>query len=774
MSICSSIWANKMKAMKISYGVLLFFSSLFSIQLSAQSFVSTGSEEILIRPGTAFASVDGVQLAGSSANIFALPYDLALANTPPYSKRVLITNASSRYEMKGVPSSGSVQFFSDVLLSSQRNAVDVSITNKTSTAADYSIGLEQTSHSGYVDIPLEWIVTRVGATSTDRHDLTFSWTAALDPSSIADKVLFRYDDILEEWIQLPGQGQTLDEANRTLTITDFEGALNNTRFMIAQINNFVWLGTTSTDWATGTNWEFGSAPSLGTEAVTIPAAVTNMPIIGSDVTVGLIDIAANAQLTVPSGRTLTITGNLVTNSSNLTIADGGSLLTTGTSPTLGSVKVQRTGTEYSNVFNYWSTPVSGATYSSVWDFGTGGTQFNAADFYTFDPTQITGGDPMTGWQSISTGATMTPGQGFIGTGMIDGGTNSLTFTGAPNNGDKTYTVQTDNGGYNLIGNPYPSAIDADAFYASNSTKLTGTFWFWDVDLTKTYSTSDYATYTQAGGTGSNPYGANPDQYIESCQGFFVEALTDNVPVTFTNAHRVAGNNLNFYKTGNRERMWLYAQSSGDDYNKLLIAFSDEATDGYDQGWDGKKLKGNPNISFYSKLQGEDYAIQALAPHNGQEKRVALGLDAGSAGSYTIAIDSIDGIDPLVSIYLYDQISGRYHDLRQSGYTFNVNAANTTITQYELVFNAAPVGVDQPAAEAYFHAFVTGSDVVVRTNGSLTADQVRLIDVQGRVLAAASGNGAQEVRLDAATLAAGMYLVEVTTVQGIQTQKILIH
>lgn len=91
-----------------------------------------------------------------------------------------------------------------------------------------------------------------------------------------------------------------------------------------------------------------------------------------------------------------------------------------------------------------------------------------------------------------------------------------------------------------------------------------------------------------------------------------------------------------------------------------------------------------------------------------------------------------------------------------------------------MFNAAPVGVDNPTAETYFHAFVTGSDVIVRTHGSQIAEEVRLIDVQGRVLATAMGNGAQEVRLNANKLAAGLYLVEVTTDNGTQTQKILIH
>ena len=52
------------------------------------------------------------------------------------------------------------------------------------------------------------------------------------------------------------------------------------------------------------------------------------------------------------------------------------------------------------------------------------------------------------------------------------------FVGEPNNGDQFFTLDPVSGVKNLIGNPYPSALDANAFLLANQDKLEGTIYFW--------------------------------------------------------------------------------------------------------------------------------------------------------------------------------------------------------------------------------------------------------------------------------------------------------
>lgn len=459
-------------------------------------------------------------------------------------------------------------------------------------------------------------------------------------------------------------------------------------------------------------------------------------------------------------------------SSNLTIQDGGSLLTTGTSPTLDSIEVQRQGTTYSNIYNYWSSPVI-TTFADVWDFNG---SHNDQDLYRF----ING----TTWNRIAnTGGSMQEGVGYAMTGDTINSGGLLSFTGVPNNSDVQVTLTfNDDGGsnsntdndWNLVGNPYPSAIDIQSFLDDTMTNnIAGTLYFWDLDFTDSATSADYATRTYNTWVKSR-YGSNPTgNTIASCQGFFVRAKSSG-SVTFKNSYRVTGGNTQFFKSGDDyQRIWVEAYTNDrKDWNHLAIVFGDDCTDGYDNLHDGMKLKGNPNIAFYSKLNGDDYAIQALAPLNGQSKSVPLGLDAGKAGTYTIAIDSIDGIDASVGIYLHDVTTGNYHDLRKSDFTVSVNQDNTTLTQYELVFNATPTGIEALGEESWFHAFTQGDQLFVRSHGALQLQQARLIDLQGRVVWQGVTNS-PEIRIATTDFANGIYLLEVQSESGVQTQKVFI-
>ncbi len=87
------------------------------------------------------------------------------------------------------------------------------------------------------------------------------------------------------------------------------------------------------------------------------------------------------------------------------------------------------------------------------------------------------------WKWETAASEMVVGKGYIIRGpQVTGpppppGLYSATFKGEPNNGIKTIAIGP-RGTSNLLGNPYPSAIDADAFLATNSTLVEGTIYLW--------------------------------------------------------------------------------------------------------------------------------------------------------------------------------------------------------------------------------------------------------------------------------------------------------
>ena len=73
----------------------------------------------------------------------------------------------------------------------------------------------------------------------------------------------------------------------------------------------------STAWNTASNWSTGVVPDSNNN-ITIPAGASNMPVISSSVSVKNLTVNTSATLTIDSGVTLTVNGNLV-NMGNITV-----------------------------------------------------------------------------------------------------------------------------------------------------------------------------------------------------------------------------------------------------------------------------------------------------------------------------------------------------------------------------------------------------------------------------------------------------------------------
>lgn len=171
----------------------------------------------------------------------------------------------------------------------------------------------------------------------------------------------------------------------------------------------------------------------------------------------------------------------------------------------GSIEYKRTSSAMQNFdFTYWSSPVANQNIVAL-------SPNTLSDKYFR-------WDPLLGWvlHNNPTTSAMIPGTGYIirvpkpGT-YLNGETWSgatpyaqpVTFKGVPNNGDITFTVGSNQ--YNLVGNPYPSAIDATKFMQDNSGIIYGPLYFWTHNTpiaNNAYTANDYATYTLLGGTGT--------------------------------------------------------------------------------------------------------------------------------------------------------------------------------------------------------------------------------------------------------------------------------
>ena len=261
----------------------------------------------------------------------------------------------------------------------------------------------------------------------------------------------------------------------------------------------------------------------------------------------------------------------------------------------------------------------------------------------------------------------------------------------------------------MIGNPYASAIDADAFlgFSSNIGLISGTIYLWTHNTplaNNVYTINDYAVYNALGGVGTAAVnlGVNntiPTGKIASGQGFFVQGLA-NGNATFNNTMRVAGNNAEFFRNQSvttsesgleRNRIWLNLSNTQGAFKQTLVGYVQNATNDLDRDFDGTTLNAGNVINFYSLCQNQLLAIQGRALPFDENDSIPLGYSSTLAGQFSISLENFDGLfTGLSGIYLEDKQLNTIHNLKTAPYTFTT-ATGTFNSRFVLRFTNQTLG-----------------------------------------------------------------------------------
>lgn len=403
-----------------------------------------------------------------------------------------------------------------------------------------------------------------------------------------------------------------------------------------------------------------------------------------------------------------VNGDL-TNNGSLTIGDMESLIAYGDVLGNGTFnKIEKTTTLKSRYdVTYFSSSVESASLSSTFP----GVVSNR--IFHYDPIneniEFTGVYQKYRHWFVASG-NMIPGKGYSVDGRTDPPSGDsypnykmeVTFTGGrPNHGDIAVPISKfsseveDYDRANLLGNPYPSAIDPIALIDENinSTGFRGTLYLWTHGQDYNggeYSADDYVTFNKGGVVPSSTI--NEPYSIASGQGFMI--LTDNLSENFIfkPSMQVASKNTDFYKAGKIKnppaedagRIWLKLRGGDQQEREVLVAFLDEASDKIDPGYDGRLFTIDGPLTFYTLLKKEKYVIQGLNSF-ARNRNIKLGFSNAVMGDYSIEISKIKGFQQRPGTYLIDKELHLTHDLSQGAYHFTQLEAGDFANRFSLRF-----------------------------------------------------------------------------------------
>ena len=493
-----------------------------------------------------------------------------------------------------------------------------------------------------------------------------------------------------------------------------------------------WTGAVDNNWHVDGNWS-NNSPCGFVDAI-IPMAPVNQPIVSGDEDCNNLTLEAGAKLTVGSGNSLTVNGDLFAEadaSGTASILENTGLSVIGNTTSQFWVSADR--------WHYVSPPMSGQTANTFFDlYLYGHNEFDNSWFNIVDETTpLTTGQ---GYRVWSYGTT---------TGDV-----SVNFTGGSlNSGTYFLPVSNTGSGWNFVGNPYASAVDWDDLSWIKSF-IDGTVYVWDG--------LQYLSW-------NGSVGDLTDGIIPAMQSFFVKANGANPLLVVSNGARTHG--VDPYKAEKVDELLTLTVTGNEMYDRTFVNFNKEASVNIDNQLDGYKITGHEDAPQLYSMVGEEKLRVNVLPEIVPDLVIPVGFEVSVETDYTIVASDLGTFGSGITIYLEDLKEGVMINLNeQPEYTFMAFAGDET-HRFNIHFLKA-TAIDEVANTEISIYSYSNSIFVKNSNGELNGASVVVYNIAGQKV---YENAIQDVPLNRfdLQLKTGYYVVKVISEKELTSQKVFI-
>lgn len=405
--------------------------------------------------------------------------------------------------------------------------------------------------------------------------------------------------------------------------------------------------------------------------------------------------SSGASVNNPTSLINTLTcnlGNFVNNASSFTLISTSSNtariapLISGTFT--GEITMQRFAPGPVTGWAFISAPVSGAKISQWTDdfptsgfAGSTGSSGGFISIYYYDETAGGAWDSPGSYEAVTsaTSNNINPGVGcwvYLGTSLGVTTDINIDVTGTIIKGDFDFAPTNSfsgsgiaNDGWNLIANPYPSAIDWDAASGWNKLNVNDAVYIYQADL------DQYSTYIA--GVGVN----GGSRFIASSQGFYVKTVS-TPELTCTEQVKSSSNPtfLKSQKSASAGQV-LHIQLNGNNNYKdeMAVRFHQNASNEFDANLDGIKM-GSSNASMpyiAAAMEDMDYSINSLSSLD-KNYNIPVRVKVGVAGNYSFNFKGISNMYNVTCLMFEDTYTGIITNLKSDS-TYSCFLSDTAVS-----------------------------------------------------------------------------------------------
>lgn len=360
-------------------------------------------------------------------------------------------------------------------------------------------------------------------------------------------------------------------------------------------------------------------------------------------------------------------------------------------------------------------------------------------------------------------------------GVWTNGSNTVSYTGTLQL-DAISSISVDYGGsstgWNLMGNPFPNALDWDEVTKSASVENATYVWVKDSVV---QGGGNWGTYIN--GTAAN----GGSRYLAPGQGFIVRATSSSPAPTlgFPTSARVSNQTPSFNVTSSNPDELRVKVSKLDNgaHFETVVKFEANGSTSFDPQFDAALMSDGQSQTpdlYTTDLEGNQYTIQTLPLPSAEHQILPLQLETYGAGNFSFSFD-LSKFRSVNKVDLEDTKLNTFTSLQDGDQYVFSSATNDAIARFKLHFNRADrTNNTVSTAEQIFDlvkVYSYQNEIFVR--GIENADHFQIYDLTGRVVFQLN-----QVDFTAGAirpqLAAGTYMLRLSKSGAVKTVKVVLH